>query len=61
MYICQDLLFWRSDFAKHKQKQQVIKAVETAAYYKRPPEARKPEQIAREDRTCRSGKAPRKA
>src|SRR6266404_8031126 len=47
------MLLWRVDLAKHEQEQHVIEAIETATYYKWPSKARKPEQTAGKDWTCR--------
>jgi hypothetical protein len=57
--ICQYMLLWWSDLAKHEQEQQVVEAIESAADYKRPAKARKSKKIARKDRTCCSCYAPR--
>src|SRR6267378_8197102 len=51
------MLLWRVDLAKHEQEQHIVEAIETATYYKWPSEARKPEQIARKDWTCRPSNA----
>ena len=45
--IRQYMLLWRSDFAKHEQEQKVVEAIEPAADYERPAEARKSKKIAR--------------
>jgi hypothetical protein len=37
--IPQPALLWRPNLAEHKQQQQIVEAIETAAYYKRPREA----------------------
>jgi hypothetical protein len=40
--ICQYMLLWWSDFAKHEQEQQVVEAIEPAADYTGQPKLESP-------------------
>jgi hypothetical protein len=54
VHIHRNLFLGRSHLAKHEQEQQVVEAVEPAAYYKRPAEARKSKKVAGKDWAYRS-------